>query len=220
MIYTTAIHFLIKFSPHLLSVFNAEALIRTGGLLLICFTVYAQTGLFFCFFIPSGAFMLTGGMFIATGQLQHSVFTVCNCCVIACVLGCVTAYWFGWKTGPLLYKRKDSRFFRQKHLRAAKTLYEKYGQFALTIGISFPIIRTFAPVIAGIVRMNFGSFTLLVFIGSVFWVSLFVSGGYIIGSIPVFKEYLPFIMAAIIILVAAPVVIRIITELKKTNKDN
>ena len=155
-------------------------------------------------------------MFIATGQLQHSVFTVCNCCVIACVSGCVTGYWFGWKAGPLLYKRKDSGFFRQKHLRAAKTFYEKYGQFALTIGILFPVVRTFAPVIAGIVRMNFGRFTLFVFIGSVLWVTLFISGGYLVGSIPGFKEHLPFVMVTIITLVTTPVIIRIIKEVKKT----
>jgi len=216
VIFTIAIQFLTAFPLPLLSGSSAEALIKGGGLLLICLTVYAQTGLFFCFFIPSGVFMFTGGMFIATGQLPHSVFTVCNCCVIACVLGCVTAYWFGWKTGPLLYKRKDSGFFRQKHLRAAKTFYEKYGQFALTIGILFPVVRTFAPVIAGIVRMNFGRFSLLVFIGSVLWVSLFISGGYIVGSIPGFKEYLPFVMVTIIMLVATPVIIRIIKEVKKT----
>src|SRR2546423_10963643 len=101
MMFVTIIHFLNEFPKNLLSVFNAEILIREGGLLLICLTVYAQTGLFFCFFVPSGVFMFTGGMFIATGQLEHSVFTVCNCCIIASVSGCVTAYWFGRKTGPL-----------------------------------------------------------------------------------------------------------------------
>lgn len=218
MIFAIAIHLLIEFPGNLLSVFDAEALIRGGGLLLICLTVYAQTGLFFCFFVPSGVFVFTGGMFIATGQLQHSVFTVCACCVIACVSGCFTSYWFGWKAGPLLYNRKDSGFFRQKHLNAAKTFYEKYGQFALTLGILFPVTRTFAPVIAGIVRMNFGRFTLLVFIGSALWVLLFISGGYLIGSIPGFREYLPFVMTAIILMVTTPVVIRIIREFKKINK--
>src|SRR3954451_614830 len=108
MMFITVIHLLNEFTKNLLSV-NAEMLIREGGLLLICLTIYAQTGLFFCFFVPSGIFMFTGGMFIATGQLQHSVFTVCYCCIIACVSGCVTAYLFGRKTGPLLYKREDSK---------------------------------------------------------------------------------------------------------------
>ncbi len=220
MIIITTIHFLMEYPGNLLSGFNAEVLIKGGGLLLICLTVYAQTGLFFCFFVPSGVFMFTGGMFIAAGQLQHDVFTVCCSCVIACISGCVTEYWLGWKTGPLLYKRKDSGFFRQKHLSAAKIFYEKYGRYALTIGILFPVVRTFTPAIAGIIRMNFGRFTLLVFIGSILWVSLFISAGYLIGSIPVFKEYLPFVMTAIIILVTMPVVIRIVREFKKTNKGN
>src|SRR4051812_16318474 len=122
-------------------------MIQYGGLFIIFLTMYAQTGLFFCFFIPSGMFIFTGGMFIATGQLHHSLFSFCIYMIIACVTGCITAYWFGLKAGPLLYKRKDSKFFRQQHLRSAAIFYNKYGRQALIIGLSFPIIRTFSPII-------------------------------------------------------------------------
>src|SRR5690349_13568619 len=186
---------------------DIETMIRNGGLFIIFLAVYAQTGLFFSFFLPSGIFLFTGGLFVATGQLEHNLITVCCCLMFACVSGCCTGYWFGRKTGPLLYERKDSRFFKQKHLRAADTFYKKYGQFALTVGLLFPIIRTFAPIIAGIIKMNFSRFLLFVFIGALIWVPPFVLAGYFIGSVPAFKDYAPYIISVFLVVVTTPVVI-------------
>jgi len=95
----------------LLRIFDPETLISQGGLLIVFLLVYASTGLFFCFFIPTGAILFTSGIYIATGELQNDIFTVCSLMIIAAVLGTLTSYWFGRKTGPLLYSRKDSRFF-------------------------------------------------------------------------------------------------------------
>src|SRR3954447_18531685 len=159
---------------NLFSGYNIETIIRDGGLLIIFLAVYAQTGLFFSFFLPSGIFLFTGGLFIATGQMDHNIFTFCSCLVVACVLGCCTGYWFGRKAGPLLYKREDSKFFKQTHLVAANNFYQKYGQFALTAGLLFPIIRTFAPIVAGIIKMNFGKFLFFIFLGSLLWVVPFI----------------------------------------------
>src|SRR6187397_3604258 len=114
-------------ADNLLGIFNPQEMISYGGLLIIFLAVYAQTGLFFCFFIPSSAFMFTGGMLIATGQLEHNLFVACACLIVATVAGCFSGYFFGRKTGPLLYKKKDSRFFKQQHLRTAEFLYKKYG---------------------------------------------------------------------------------------------
>lgn len=220
MILITIVTILNELKTKLLFSFNPEMMIQYGGLLLIMLAVYAQTGLFFCFFLPSGIFLFTGGLFVATGQLAHSLFTVCLCSVLAAVAGCMTSYWFGRKTGPLLYKRKDSRFFRQKHLKAAEAFYGKYGQFALTIGLLFPIIRTFAPIVAGIIRMKVSRFIVLVAIGAVLWTPIMVIAGYIVGIIPGFKQYLPYIMPGFIVLVTTPIVIRIVREMKKAGKES
>jgi membrane-associated protein len=158
-------------------------------------------------------------MFVATGQMEHDIVTVCVCSVLASVSGCVAGYWFGWETGPLLYKKKDSKFYRQKYLKAAGIFYKKYGKLALTLGMLFPITRTFAPIVAGIVKMNFSWFVLFVFIGSALWIPVFLVAGYLMGSIPAIKEYLNYIMAAIILVVTIPAVIRIIREFKKAGKD-
>jgi membrane-associated protein len=204
----------------LFSVFDTEVMIRNGGLLIICFAVFAQTGLFFCLFVPSGVFLLVGGMFIATGQMEHDLITACVCTVLASVLGCCVSYWFGRKAGPLLYKRKDSKFFRKKYLCAADIFYKKYGQWALTLGMLFPITRTFAPIVAGIVRMNFTKFVLFVFVGSVLWIPVFILAGYLMGSVPSIKEHRNYIMIAIIFIVTIPAVARIINEFKKAAKNS
>jgi membrane-associated protein len=203
-----------------LSIFDIESLIRYGGLLLVFLAVYGQTGLFFCFFLPSGALMFTAGVFVATGDLHQDIFSVCCLLILASVLGNMTGYWFGWKTGPLLYRRKESRFFRQEHLKTAESFYKKYGGLAVTAGFFFPIIRTFAPIVAGMIRMNFRRFLLFSFAGSVLWILSFVLAGYLIGSMPFLKPYLKYIIIGIIVLVTIPILIRVVREFKKREKVN
>src|SRR3954469_9077940 len=117
--------------------FDPESLIRYGGLLLVVLAVYGQTGLFFCFFLPAGALMFTAGVFVAGGQLPYNIVTVCVVLTAAAVAGNVTGYGFGRKTGPLLYKRTESRFFKRKHLQAAENFYTKLGGLALAAGLFF-----------------------------------------------------------------------------------
>jgi membrane-associated protein len=195
--------------------FDAESLIRYGGLLLVFLAVYAQTGLFFCFFLPSGGVLFTAGVLVATGSLHYSLFTVCSLLTAAAVLGNITGYWLGRNGGPLLYKRKDSRFFRKEHLQTAERFYKKYGGPALAAGLFFPLIRTFAPLVAGMIKVNFRRFLLFTFIGSVSWIVSFVVAGYLIGNMPFLKPYLKYVIIIILVVVTLPVIIRIIKEFKK-----
>jgi len=204
----------------LLKIFDPESLISDGGLLIVFLLVYGSTGLFFCFFIPSGALLFTAGIYTATGGLQYDIFTVCSLLILASILGNLTGYWFGRKTGPLLYKRKDSRFFKKRHLTTAETFYNKYGWLALTVGLYLPIIRTFASIVAGMVRLNFRRFILLTVTGSIVWVLSFVLAGYFIGSWPFLKPWLNYIVIGFILVVTIPVIIWIIKELRKMRKEN
>ena len=199
--------------------FDSDSLIRYGGLLLVFLAVYGQTGLFFCFFLPSGGLLFTTGIFIATGNLNYNFFIVCIILSMAAFLGNITGYWFGRKTGPLLYKRKESGFFRQSHLIAAERFYKKYGGFALTAGLFFPIIRTFAPIVAGMIRMNFSRFMLFTITGSILWILSFVSAGYLVASIPILRDYLVYIVIAIVVFITIPVVVRIIKEFRKVDRE-
>ncbi len=204
----------------LLSIFDVESLIRNGGLLAVFLVVYGTTGLFFCFFIPVGAFLFTAGIFIATSGLGYDLFTCCTILILASILGNLTGYWFGWKAGPMLYNRKDSRFFRKRHLTTADSFYKKYGWLALTLGLYLPIIRTFAPIVAGIIKLNFRRFILLTFLGSVLWITSFVSAGYFIGSRPFLKPWLKYIVIAFILAVTIPLIIWTAKELRKMRREN
>ena len=211
---------IINILNKLLSIFDVESLIRNGGLLAVFLLVYGTTGLFFCFFIPVGAVLFTAGIFIATGVLDYDLFIFCAFLVLASVLGNLTGYWFGWKAGPLLYKRKDSRFYKKRHLTTADSFYKKYGWLALTLGLYLPIIRTFASIVAGIVRLNFRRFILLVFSGSVVWIVSFVSAGYFIGSRPFLKPWLKYIVIFFVLAVTIPLIIWTGKELRKMRKEN
>lgn len=195
--------------------FDVKSLIDYGGMLLVFLAVYAQTGLFFCFFLPSGGFIFTAGVLIAAGNFNYSFLTVSILLIAAAILGNITGYLLGRKAGPLLHKRKDSGFFRQKHLQIAENFYHKHGGPALTIGLFLPIIRTFAPVVAGMIKLRFRKFLLYITLGSIGWILSFLLAGYAIGALPLLKPYLNYIVLAIIILVTVPVIIKIVREVKK-----
>jgi membrane-associated protein len=205
---------------YFLSIFDVEALIRYGGLLIICLVVYANTGIFFCFFLPSGAVLFGAGVFVATGGLHYDIFTVCSLLTGVSVLGNLTGYWFGRKAGPALYRRKDSRFFRRQYLIKTEEFYNKHGVLALVAGFFLPVIRTFSPVLAGVTGMNFRRFILSIISGSVLWILSFVLAGYFMGSRPWLKPWLKYIVIAVILFITLPLVIRTIKELRKPEKEN
>ena len=198
--------------------FDSEAIIRYGGLLILCLSVFCQTGLFFCFFVPSGGLLFTAGVLAASGGLHENLFVICSLLIIASVLGNITGYWFGWKAGPMLYNRKDSRFFKRKYLNKAEAFYKTYGDIALAAGLFLPIIRTFSPVVAGMIKLSFRRFVLFTLIGSLLWISTFVIAGYLVGIMPFLKQYLKYIVIGIILCVTIPILIGIVRNLSNDGK--
>ena len=198
--------------------FDSESVIRYGGLFILFLSVFCQTGLFFCFFIPSGGLLFTAGVFVATGDLHENLFIVCSLLTTASVLGNIVGYWFGLKAGPTIYKRRDSRFYKRRYLDKAEAFYNKYGNIALAAGLFFPIIRTFSPIVGGVIKMNFSRFLLFTFIGSVLWISTFVITGYLVGVMPFLRQYLKYIVIGIIIGVTIPILVGIIRKLNNPEK--
>jgi membrane-associated protein len=203
---------------NILGIFDAESLIRYGGLLIILIIVYGNTGLFFCFFLPSGAVLFAAGVWVATGRLHIDIFFLFSLLILASLLGNMTGYWFGRKAGPSLYRRKDSRFFRRQYLTATEEFYAKHGRMALVAGFFLPIIRTFSPILAGVIGLKIRRFILYSLAGSLLWIVSFVAAGYFIGSRPFLKPWLKYIVLVFIILVTIPLVVRIVKELKKVRK--
>ena len=190
-----------------------------GGLFLACLIVYASTGFFFAFFVPSGAVLFSAGVLAATGSIPHNIYVVTLILILASIAGSWTGYGFGRSIGPRLYQRKDSAFFKKQHLYSAEAVYKKYGVWATSISFFLPIVRSFSPVIAGIGKLSFLRFNIGAATGSLCWVVAFVGAGYIIGMRPEIKPYLGYIVTGFICLVTIPVVIRIIRSLRSASPE-
>ena len=208
---------------------NPEFYIQHGGLWLFLFIVFAETGLFAGFFLPGDSLLFVAGIYSTelaaevynTGSDFFNLVLIATLVVIAGVIGNSVGYWFGHKSGPYLFKRKDTFFFKKKHLFTAKEFYDKNGGAAIIFARFIPIIRTFAPIIAGIVNMDRKKFMFYNVVGCIAWaVSMLFSGHYLYKFFLNqfgfdLKERLELIVLGIILVTTAPVIIKLITGGKK-----
>jgi membrane-associated protein len=196
-----------------LQLLDAEKLIETGGFYLILLIVFAETGLFFGFFLPGDYLLFLAGLFCAQELIDVDIVTLCLGLLGAGILGNFTGYYFGWRTGPVLFQRKDSWLFKRKYVIMAEEFFHKYGATALIIGRFVPIIRTFAPIFAGIVNFNFKRFVLFNISGAIIWVSTLTLSGYFLGkSFPGIINYIEFIIIGMILITFSPIAITILRK--------
>lgn len=204
---------------------DPEYLLSHGGFYIVVLIVFAETGLFFGFFLPGDYLLFLAGLFCALGKIDVDIVTMYLGILGAGILGNFTGYWFGYRTGPVLFKRKDSLLFKRKYVIMAEEFYQKYGGTALVIGRFVPIIRTFAPIFAGVVKLNFRKFIFYNIAGALLWVSLLTLTGYFLGvKFPEIINHVEYIIAGLIIIAFLPIVIallkRWLKNRKKTNKTN
>lgn len=193
---------------HLQNLMDAQFIINNGGFYLLLFVVFAETGLFFGFFLPGDYLLFLAGLFCATGVLDISIYLLISGLIVAGILGNYVGYWFGYRTGPILFKRNDSFFFKKKYVHMAEGFYKKYGGMALVLGRFFPIIRTFAPIFAGVVKVDFKKFTLFNILGSFLWVTILTLTGFFLGrEFPGIKDYIGYIVIGLIVITTIPLLI-------------
>lgn len=198
---------------------DPEKLLKEGGFYVVLFVIFAETGLFFGFFLPGDYLLFLAGMFVATGKLDVNIYVLILGLIIAAVSGNFTGYWFGRKTGPVLYKRKDSFFFKKKYLLAAERYYRKQGAFALIMGRFVPIVRTFAPIFAGVVKLDFKKFAFYNISGAIIWIASLTLLGYFLGKsfAQQIEEYLVYIILGFILITTVPLIITFVK--KKVNRN-
>lgn len=198
---------------------NPEWYIQNGGLYMLLFVIFAETGLLFGFFLPGDSLLFVAGIFVEklSAEFFNVHFTIIMLLIsIAGIAGNFVGYWFGKKSGPFLYQRKDSFLFKQRHLQTAKEFYEKNGEFAIIAARFLPIVRTFAPIIAGIVQMDFKKFIYTNIIGSVAWVfSMMLAGHFLDKLFPSLKNHLEIIVIVIIAVTTIPVILKFAFNKKK-----
>lgn len=174
-------------------------LIEVGGLLLIAFIVFAETGLLFGFFLPGDTLLLSAGIFASQGQF--SIYHAIPVVLVAAILGNTAGYYIGKHAGKRVFNQKDGLFFRQEYIERAEVFYEKHGWKTILFARFIPIVRTFAPVIAGIGSMNQKVFLLYNVLGAVLWGGGVTIAGYVLGSrIPNIDHYiLPAVFCAMVL---------------------
>ena len=186
---------------------DAEALLRSGGFYLVLFIIFAETGLFFGFFLPGDYLLFLAGLFCASGNIDVDIVTLCAGMIAAGVAGNFVGYWFGRRTGPMLFKREDSLLFKRKYVVMAEEFYHKYGGAALILGRFVPIVRTFAPIFAGVVRVDFRKFIIFNIAGCLLWVLSLTLSGYFLGrEFPQIINYLEYIVVGFIVVAFLPLI--------------
>lgn len=219
---------MIDMAIQLKDLVNPEFYIQHGGLWLFLFIVFAETGLFAGFFLPGDSLLFVAGIYCNELAAEFidlqidflNLLMLATLVSAAGILGNIVGYWFGAASGQYLFNKKDSFFFKKKHLNAAKEFYDKNGGGAIVFARFLPIIRTFAPIVAGIVNMDKGKFTLYNVAGSIAWAITMLFAGHYLYQFFLnqfgfdLKSKLELIVVGIIFITTVPVILRVLRKEK------
>lgn len=183
--------------------FDVTHIVAAGGLLLVAAIIYSEVALMLGFFLPGDTLLLSVGIFAAQGKLPlvWSIAVI----ALAAILGDNTSYHIGHKLGPRLFRKKDGLIFRHEYVERAEKFYEKYGNKAALLAHWVPIVRTFAPLLAGVGKMHYRTFALYDAVGDVAWAIIVTLLGYFVGSrIPNIDHYILLVLAVVIVVSFGP----------------
>lgn len=185
---------------------NPQFLISAVGLVGIWAIIFAESGLFFGFFLPGDSLLFTAGIFASQGHFSITLLIIG--CIIAAIAGDNFGYYFGKKVGPKIFTRKDSMLFHHEHIVRAQNFFEKHGVKTIVLARFIPIVRTFAPILAGVGGMKYRTFLTYNIIGGILWGGGITILGYFLGRlIPDIDKYLLPIIVVIIVVSLIPVIV-------------
>lgn len=191
-----------------------QFLIQAAGTVGVWAIIFAESGLLIGFFFPGDSLLFTAG-FLASQDLLN-IWALAGGAAIAAILGDNVGYWFGRKVGPKIFTRENSLFFNRKNIERTKFFYDKYGKKTIILARFVPIVRTFAPILAGVGEMEYGIFLTYNVIGGLIWTQAMIWAGFLLGNlIPGADQYLAYIIVAIIIVSFLPAVWEFISEYRK-----
>lgn len=183
------------------------------GYLLLFAVVFAETGLLVGFFLPGDSFLFTIGVVAGAGGLD--IYVICGLLVVASILGDQCGYFIGSRTGSAIFNRPDSKLFKKEYLRQTQAFYDKHGGKTLIYAKFVPIVRTFAPFMAGVAKMPYGRFLSFNIFGGLGWVILMTVSGYFLGQIPLVRRHFEKIVILIVLISVLPVILQILRSRSK-----
>ncbi|MFF4160536.1 DedA family protein [Streptomyces sp. NPDC001678] len=198
---------------------DSDYLIGQFGLWGVLAIVFAESGLLIGFFLPGDSLLFTTGLLVTTNALKYPLWVVCALVILAAVLGDQAGYLFGRKVGPTLFKRPDSKLFKQENVEKAHEFFEKHGPKSLVLARFVPVIRTFTPIIAGVSRMNYRSFLIFNVIGGALWGGGVTLLGAALGKIEFVHKNIELMLVAIVLISVVPIAIEFLRARSKSKKE-
>ena len=193
---------------------SLDDLIRWGGYVVLVTIVFTETGLLVGFFLPGDSLLLTAGLVAAAGELN--IWGLNGLLIMAAILGDSVGYTIGWRVGPRLFAREKSLLFNPRHVERTRRFYERHGAKTIVIARFVPIVRTFAPVVAGVGQMRYRRFLLYNVLGGVGWVLSMTGAGYLLGrAVPNIDRYVHIIVIIVIVLSVIPIGVEILKERRR-----
>lgn len=187
------------------NLYRFDELIRWGGYTVLVIIVFSETGLLAGFFLPGDSLLVTAGLISAVDGTLN-IFLLVFFLSLAAIVGDTTGYWMGYHFGPRIFNKEDSFFFHKNHLVRTQKFYEKYGAKTIVIARFVPIVRTFAPTVAGVGRMRYTKFLIYNLAGGIGWVASMILAGYFLGhSIPHIEKQIHWVIAIVIVLSFIPI---------------
>lgn len=204
---------------------DPDWILSRGGLYLVLIILFIETGLFFGFFLPGDPLLFISGVIVASADaatpfadgLYNLIFWE-TLFIVSTVLGNMVGYWSGYKFRHF-FRNKKSWFLNPDHIRSAEMFYRKRGGFAIFIARFLPIVRTFVPIVGGVVRMNFSRFMLYNILGAVFWVGTITTSGFLLGENQWVARNLEYVILGLVLIVTVPVLFQLIFR-KKVSAQN
>jgi len=187
---------------------NLEALLATLGYVALFAMVFAESGLFFGFFLPGDSLLFTAGILAQRGLLDFNLVVLGT--AFFAIAGDQVGYWMGHKYGRRFFVHQGDFFRDPGHIKRAEVFYAKHGKKTIVLARFVPVVRTFAPIVAGASHMDFPAFFKYNVVGGVFWSVSMVSAGYFLGGIPVLAENIELLVVGIIVLSLVPVVLELL----------
>jgi membrane-associated protein len=184
---------------------DVKALVQWGGYVGLTAIIFAETGLVVGFFLPGDSLLVTAGLFASQPQFGLNVYLLGTILSVAAIVGDAVGYWIGRMSGPRLFKKEESMFFKPKYLRQAHDFYERHGGKTIVIARFMPIVRTFVPVVAGAAGMSYTRFTAFNIFGGIFWIWSMLFTGYFLGRyIPGVDAHIEKVIIVVVLLSIAP----------------
>ena len=213
---------------------NPEFYIKMGGFWLILFIIFAETGLFVGFFLPGDSLLFVSGIYAveivdqalgSTGSDFLDTTILASAIAIAAIIGNEVGYWFGRKTGPALYKKEDTFLFKKKYLFQAHDFFEEHGALAVIMARFLPVVRTFTPIVAGIVKMDKTRFLIDNIIGAFLWSFSLIFAGHYLDRLFMdqfgidLKSHLEMIIIIIVLITTVPIIMKFFFGKKKEEEE-